>query len=146
MQVILLKDVAGVGQRGSIQNVSDGYALNHLFPNKLAQLASPEAKKALEKKQAEDKAHRVEQEKYWAGIADKMKTFKLLLRVNASEQGHLYKKIAPEDIARILKEQGIELPAEAIKPKMPIKQVGTWPVELRLGSRTETINVEVMEA
>ena len=36
MEIILLKDVKGVGKKGESKNVSDGYANNFLIPRKLA--------------------------------------------------------------------------------------------------------------
>ena len=42
MQVILLTDVKKVGQRGTVITVADGYAMNVLFPKKLATPATPE--------------------------------------------------------------------------------------------------------
>jgi ribosomal protein L9 len=36
MKVILLEDVQGVGEAGSVANVADGYARNYLIPRKLA--------------------------------------------------------------------------------------------------------------
>lgn len=144
MQVILLRDVAGVGQKGSVKNVADGYALNMLIPNKMAQLATPAALKDLERKNAEDRAHRAAQEKEWAAIFEKMKAFTLMLRANASEQGHLYKKIGAEEIAKLLREQGVDVPEESIHPKMAIKQTGAWPVEIKLGTKSATITVEVI--
>lgn len=146
MQVILLRDVSGVGQKGSVKNVADGYALNHLIPNRMAMLATADALKNLEKKNAEDRAHRAEQEKEWAAIFEKVKKFSLLVRANASEQGHLYKKIGAEEIAKLLREQGIDVPEESIQPKMPIKQTGAWPVEIKLGEKSATITVEVIAA
>ena len=144
MQVILLRDVSGVGQKGSVKTVSDGYALNHLIPNKMAQMATPDALKNLEKKNAEDKAQRAAQEKEWSAIAEKMKSFTLMVRANGDAKGHLYKKISAEDIAKVLREQGIDVPEESIQPKMPIKQSGSWPVEIKLGSHSATITVEVI--
>ncbi|MEK7130946.1 MAG: bL9 family ribosomal protein, partial [Patescibacteria group bacterium] len=43
MKVILLRDVAGIGRKGEVKNVSDGYAGNFLLPKKLAQVATPNA-------------------------------------------------------------------------------------------------------
>ncbi len=37
MKVILLKDVRGVGMHGEVKNVADGYAINKLFPSKMAE-------------------------------------------------------------------------------------------------------------
>ncbi len=36
MKIILLKDLKGVGKRFEEKNVSDGYAVNFLLPNKIA--------------------------------------------------------------------------------------------------------------
>ena len=39
-RIILRSDVAGVGKRGDIVDVSDGYARNYLLPRKLAMPAA----------------------------------------------------------------------------------------------------------
>ena len=61
MQIILLKDIVKIGQKFDIKNVSDGYAMNFLFPNNLAELATPKKIKNLEtaklQHEAEDKVH-----------------------------------------------------------------------------------------
>lgn len=146
MQIILLKDVSGVGQRGQVKNVADGYALNSLIPRKAAMLATAQALKDLETKNAADAAHRAEQEKEWAAIFEKIQKFTLMVRANSDAKGHLYKKIGGEEIAKVLREQGVDVPEESIHPKMAIKQTGTWPVEIQLGEKKATITVEVIAA
>jgi large subunit ribosomal protein L9 len=146
MKVILLRDVAGIGPRGSVKDVADGYALNFLMPNKMAKLATPEALKDLDRKIAEESLRREAQEKEWVVTAEKLKKFTLMLRANAGKEGHLYKKISAADIGRVLREQGIDVPEEAIVPKMPIKQIGSWPVEIEFGTHKATITVDVIAA
>ena len=55
MKVIFLKDVGGVGQRGTIKDISDGYAQNFLIPNGLAEQATAEKKTANQKVQEKKK-------------------------------------------------------------------------------------------
>lgn len=50
MKILLLVDVKNVGKKGEVKEVSDGYAQNYLFKNKLAVQAS---KKSLEIRQDE---------------------------------------------------------------------------------------------
>ncbi len=146
MKVILLKDISGLGQRGTVKEVSDGYALNRLIPNKMAQMATPEALKAHEKHVAEDKAARDAREKEWGIIAEKLKSFTLPISAKASAQGHLYKKIASADIVTALREKGFAVPDDAIHLKTPLKEIGKKVLELSLGERKVELMVEIVAA
>ena len=59
MEIILLKDVKGVGKKGESKNVSDGYANNFLIPRKLAVIKTEASLATLEK---EKENYRLEQE------------------------------------------------------------------------------------
>ena len=48
MKVILLADVKNVGKKGEVVEVSDGYARNFLFRNRLALAASTKSMEVLE--------------------------------------------------------------------------------------------------
>ena len=62
MKVILMSDVKGSGKKGSVVNVSDGYAKNFLIPKKIAEEAPEQALNVLNaKNQAEE--HRKDIEK-----------------------------------------------------------------------------------
>ena len=60
MKIVLLKDVKDVGKRNEVVNVSDGYARNFLFPQKLALEATPAAIKEIERKRAIEAAKEAE--------------------------------------------------------------------------------------
>ena len=60
MKVVLLKDVKNVGKRDDILTVSDGYARNFLFPQKLAAEATPGALKEIQRKRAAQDAREAE--------------------------------------------------------------------------------------
>ncbi|MEO0231765.1 MAG: 50S ribosomal protein L9, partial [candidate division WOR-3 bacterium] len=48
MKIILLEDVKGLGKRGEILNVKDGYARNYLIPKGLAKEATESVLKEYE--------------------------------------------------------------------------------------------------
>lgn len=147
MQVILLRDVSGIGQKGQIKNVSDGHALNYLIPNRLAEMATPDKVKALEKLNAENAKASEAREKEWIALVKQIDGNKVEISANASEQGHLYEKIASADIAEAISEQlKLTIPTDAIAPKMVLKEVGEWPVEVKLGTHKATLIVVVAKS
>ncbi len=48
-EAILLKDVEGIGERGTVIDVSKGYLRNYLIPRKIAQPATKAAIQAAER-------------------------------------------------------------------------------------------------
>jgi large subunit ribosomal protein L9 len=138
MKVILLKDIKGVGRKFDEKNVSDGYATNFLIPKKLAVAATGQgAAQVLElKKQGEDKqANETERlNKSVAQVSEK----KIVVKLKANEQNHLFSSLNAEKISKLLKEEGIELGSENIKLEHPIKETGTFEVPVSLGGGKET--------
>lgn len=146
MQVILLRDVPGIGQKGSVKNVSDGHALNFLIPNRLAEMATDDKVKALEKQKAEDTQAAEAQEREWHALAKKLEGAKVTIQANASEQGHLYEKISAIEISRAINQQlHAVVPPRSLEAKMAIKEIGEWPVEIKLGIHTATLIVVVQQ-
>lgn len=99
MKVLMTKDVKGVGQRGAIVEVSDGYALNSLIPGGKAVQATPE-KIAQHNKQME--AASFEKAKHDAETATKLRTIdgkRIVIKAKANEKGHLFRKVKGEDVA-----------------------------------------------
>ena len=50
MKVLLLKNIKNIGNIGDTKAVSDGYARNFLFPNKLAVIYSSDEEDSIQKK------------------------------------------------------------------------------------------------
>lgn len=123
MKVILLKDVAGVGQRNAIKDVADGYALNYLLPRGLARQGTKEAVATVEKRVAEERQSiKLHQEKMEAALKQ-LDGQKLIIHAKANERGNLFKSVKKDDIATaifdsanvILDPRTIELGVQAIK-------------------------------
>lgn len=138
MKVILLKDVSGVGQHGSIKEVSDGYALNFLIPNGLAKQATAEAVASHSKQQAA--AQKAADEKN-AATAAKLKELggrQFSLKVKANETGHLFKGVGKGDIAK-----AIGVGADLISDISTIKNVGEYKIKIAGAGASATVILKV---
>ncbi|PYM20354.1 MAG: 50S ribosomal protein L9 [Candidatus Rokuibacteriota bacterium] len=132
MKIILLDDVAKVGRRGEVRDVSDGYARNFLIPKKLALSASAGNMKNIEhiKQQAHAKADRVKDDA--EAMRQRIETLALEERRQASEEGKLFGSVTSQDIAEFLDKHGIKVERRRIHLDEPIKTLGETSVPIRL--------------
>lgn len=133
MKVILLKDLTGQGKRGDIINVADGYARNYLFPRGLAAEASTGKIKELANRQqaAALKEHKAEQEA--RDLAGRLNSITVVITAKTGEGGKLFGSVNNIDIAKALSSQhGITLDKKKLLVKEPIKQLGVYPVAVKL--------------
>jgi large subunit ribosomal protein L9 len=143
MKIVLLNDVSGVGQRFEVKDVSEGYAQNFLFPKRLAEPATAAALSRVEKmkKEREEKQKMNE-----AAIAESLKKIKSLvvkIKEKANEAGHLFSGLTAEKIASLLQKEGIELPANAIQLKEPIKAVGDHEIKVEISGKKAAFKLVV---
>lgn len=125
MKVILLKDVRGVGSRGTVQDVAEGYARNMLLPQKLAELATPEKVKQIESQMAAREAEKQKEEEQLDNKVTSLRGKKVSITARATEKGGLFKTIAAGDIAKAIRlEHSIEIPETSITFSQPIKTLG----------------------
>ena len=122
MKVILLKDVRGVGMHGEIKNVADGYAINGLFPKKLAEAATAEKIAQFEAKKAEREAEIVKEAEQLDNKVAALCGKKISISARATEKGGLFKAVHEADVVKaILGEHALAVPEESIKFPEPIK-------------------------
>ena len=149
MKVILLEKVPGLGDIDDIKEVSDGYALNHLFPRHLAVQAS--AQKAAELKAKEKKiAKDMEKDlKDVQSLADRLDGYTLTIEDKVNEDNVLYAAITDQRIAQALKTYGFPVNKNMIVTE-PIKEVGDYKIKIKLRYGLEallnlTINGKMQE-
>lgn len=146
MKVIFLKDVARVGQRGQAKDIADGYALNFLIPQALAEQATPAKLAAWQERQKTEAKQSAAREAEWAQMLAKLKGAKIMVSAKGNEKGHLFTKLPISSIAEVIKkEYGIDLSKDAIMLKTQIKDFGESPAEIKLGQKTVAITVEVVK-
>ena len=136
MKVILLKDVVNVGELGSIQNVSDGFARNYLIPQGMAAMATPgRVKEAEQRLQAEQRRVRKEEEASQT-FAERLDGTRINIVARVGEQGRLYGSITAQDIAETLTAKvGQEIDRRKVLLDEPIRTVGEHQVTVHLVGR-----------
>ncbi len=148
MKVILLQDVKGKGKKGQMLEVSDGYARNFMLPRKLAIEATADAvntmrmnDKAAAEKAARERAEAME-------ISKKLREMTVIVKAKGGGAGRLFGSVTNQEIADALKGQsGIALDKRKITISDPIKNVGTYTVQCKLGYEiTAPLTVKIEEA
>ena len=139
MKVVLLKDVKNVGKRDDILNVSDGYARNFLFPQKLAAEAKPGTLKEIERKRAAQDAREAELKAEAQAKAEMLKNKVIVLQVKCGEKGRLYGSVTSAEVAEALEKQhGIKADKRKIDIGDPIREVGIREISVWLYSGITT--------
>ena len=148
MKVILLQDVKGKGKKGQMLEISDGYARNFLLPRKLAVEATADAintmrmnDKATQERIAKEKAEAME-------ISHKLREMTLVVTAKGGGAGRLFGSVTNQEIADALKaKSGIALDKRKIVITDPIKAVGTYTVQCKLGYEINApLTVKIEEA
>ena len=133
MKVVLLKDVRNIGKRDEIVTVSDGYARNFLFPQRLAAEATPGALKEIGKKRAAQDAREAEQLAEAQARAAALKGKVIELAIKCGSQGRLYGSVTAAEVAEALEKQhGVAVDRRKIELGDPIKEVGDREISIRL--------------
>ena len=137
MNVFLLKDILQVGLKHEIIKVSDGYAKNFLFPNKLA----VEVTKANEKLYTE-KSRKVENraaiiESTSSILGDQIAKLALKLKKKMHDNNKLYAAVNASEIVDLLKENNVSISKSQVVFDKAIKEKGTFAVTIKLSSKIQ---------
>ena len=127
--------------------ISDGYARNYLLPKKLAMEATPDAintmrmnDKAAAEKAAKERAEAVE-------VSKKLREMTVVVTAKGGGAGKLFGSVTSQEIADALKaKSGIVIDKRKIVLSDPIKNVGTYTVQCKLGYEiTAPLTVKIEE-
>jgi len=144
MKVIMLRDVGGVGRRGAVVEVKDGYALNFLIPHGTAVQATSQK---LAEHARQTSAHAVEQEKAQAAlkaVVEHLNGKSVTFMVRASEKGGLFRSLTAADVAKeIQAEHGAQLTEGAVILAEPMKRIGEYAATIRAGGAESRLTILV---
>lgn len=146
MKVILQKDVKTLGRKGSVVEVSDGYAKNFLLKNGTAVESTPENINLLKSMQGALMKRKERDFEEAKKLAEVMSNISLKFILKAGEGGRLFGSVTAKDIAeRLEKEHKIEIDKKKVLLDDAIKTAGVVSVEIKLHEGVTTkIKVQIV--
>jgi large subunit ribosomal protein L9 len=146
MEVLLLKDVDGLGLAGEIKKVADGYGRNYLIPRGLVSLATPGAIRQAELQQQSTARREAKELSEAQALAQLLDGVSVTFQARAGELDRLYGSITNVNIAEALeKKVGQEVDRRKIDLEEPLKELGTHAVTIRLAAEAEAKVTVVIE-
>jgi large subunit ribosomal protein L9 len=142
MKVILTEEIRGLGTRGDVVTVKDGYARNYLIPKNLAREATTGNLKQIEHERKKWNLLAQQEKDAAAKAAEAVKGVKIQIEKRVGEHGHLFGSVTANEIADALNARGIEVDKRRIELGSPIKNLGLHDVEVRL-HRDVTAHIQV---
>ena len=124
MKVILLADVKKLGKKDQIIEVSDGYAVNFLFPRRLAIQVTKKSVEVLDTQQEERKELAAKMKADAEELAKKLDAITLTFRVKTGREGKLFGAISLKQVAEELAKLGIEIDKRKFVDKGPLDELG----------------------
>jgi len=132
MELILRADVDGLGHRGDVVDVADGYGRNFLLPKGLAMKVTAGARLQAESmakaRAVQDAAEREAAE----GVATQLAGRTITIAMRAGEEGKLFGSVTAADVVdAVVAQASIEIDRGDLVPEENIKELGTHEVVVR---------------
>ena len=136
MKVILLQNVAKTGRKYEVKEVSDGYALNYLIPNKLAKIATTSALRELETEKLQQEHSEKKKEIGLIQSIEQLKDSVISISAKINEEGKLFAGIDKGDIINAIKDQkALDVSADNIVLEKPIKDAREHKITIKAGDK-----------
>ena len=132
MELILRADVDGLGHRGDVVDVADGYGRNFLLPKGLAMKVTAGARLQAESmakaRAVQDAAEREAAE----GVATQLAGRTITIAMRAGEEGKLFGSVTAADVVdAVVAQASIEIDRGDLVLEENIKELGTHEVVVR---------------
>ena len=146
MKVVLRDDVADVGKKGDILEVSDGFARNYLIAKGKAFRASDGVVKQAQAMRRSRDLKDARDREAAETVARTLVPAVVTIPAKAGSEGKLFGSVTVADlVAAVAKQAGVELDRRKVHLDEPIKTLGTHEVPVRLHTEVEfPITVEVV--
>ena len=146
MKVILLADVKNVGKKDQTVEVSDGYAVNFLFPRKLAVQVTKKSVEVLENQKEERRENDARNKAEAQELAKRLDKITLIFKVKTGREGKLFGAISLKQVTEELnKQHGIDIDKRKFIDKGPLDELGFYHLKVELYKGvTGIIHIQVL--
>lgn len=132
MELILRADVDGVGHRGDVVDVADGYGRNFLLPKGLAMKVTAGARVQAERMAQARAVQDAHEREAAEALAGRLAGRTITIPMRAGEEGKLFGSVTAGDVTEaVLAQTEIELDRHTLQLDQPIKVIGTHEVVAR---------------
>ena len=132
MEVILLKDLEGLGSEGELVKVKPGFARNYLVPKGIALRASKSNLAVAEERRRIKEAKENRVEKINQVLIDKLTKTNITIEAQVGEEERIFGSVTAQDIQKSLEEKGITIDRSCILIEEPIKSLGVYNIPVKI--------------
>ena len=132
MEVILIKDVPGLGFQDEKVMVKDGYGRNYLIPQGLCVLANKSNSKILKEKLKQTVKKQEEILKSAEKIAKKLGDLILEIKLKSGTEDKVFGSVTTSHIAKMLDEKGFEIDKRNITLSSKVNSTGEYTIFIKL--------------
>ncbi len=146
IEVILMRDVPGLGAESDVVRVAEGHARNYLFPKGLAAPVTPAARRRIEKLRQARAAETAAALSEAKALAARIEALSVNVAVKTGPDGKLFGAVTAADVIAAAAAQGVALDKHQVELPGPVKELGVVPVAVRLHPDvTATLKVWIVE-
>lgn len=137
-KVLLIEDVDDLGRKGEVFSVKPGFAFNYLLPQKFAIIADKASLRKQARLQEERKQKAIHDRQESETMASQLNGESIETTVKVDHEGHMYGSVSVLDIIHLIKlKTGIDLDKRMVQLAHPLKEVGVFPISLRMKEGVE---------
>ena len=147
MKIILTEDVDGLGHKGDVVDVADGYGRNYLVPRGFGIRWTRGGEKTIDSIKKARESRSVRDAEHAAEVKSTLEGSTYSVKVRAGETGRLFGAVTAAEIAAAITEAGGEVDKRTIVVGNPIRSLGAHTVTVRVHEDVEAqVDINVVPA
>lgn len=131
MKIILLQHIKGIGKKGEVTEVSDGYAQNALIPKGLAKAATDTVLNKIKQEKQVVKNKQEQERQRTLNTLESINGKSVIIKEKLNEKGSLYHALGLKEIIKAVHQQlKLSTPNSIYSEKYAFKEAGEYTLEL----------------